>query len=601
MTDTQSALTRWDMDIIFPGVGSPEFGAATSTLVASIDGLEALFEQHGVGQRPFAVLDDATVTAFEDMLGRFNDLLEQRIVLWSYLHNIISADSRDERAQAALSSLDPQVVRFANLLTRWTAWIGSLDVDALIARSSLAADHAFMLRKARRRADHLMSPAEEALAAELFVTGGSAWEKLYNNYTSQLDVPFEIDGAEQRLPMSAIRNLASERDRPTRERAYHAELRAWKAAETPIAAALNSLKGETLTMARRRRWDSPLDIALFNNHIDRQTLDAMILAMRESFPDFRRYLRAKARALGLPSLAWYDMFAPVGAEQKTWPYEEGAAFITEQFGTFSPKLQHLAERAFAQRWIDVEPRPGKVGGAYCSSARPGESRILMNYQPSFGEVSTLAHELGHAYHNLNLAHRTPFQRDTPMGLAETASIFCETIIRQAAFKDASRAEQLALLDASLEGACQVVVDISSRFLFEQRLFEGRAERELSAEELCQLMLDAQRETYGDGLDAATYHPYMWAAKSHYYGSTFYNFPYTFGLLFSLGLYARYQTEGEPFIAQYDELLSATGLDDASELTRRWGIDIRTPDFWRSSLDIVRADVEQFEQLVDTLC
>jgi oligoendopeptidase F len=225
----------------------------------------------------------------------------------------------------------------------------------------------------------------------------------------------------------------------------------------------------------------------------------------------------------------------------------------------------------------------------------------MNYQPSFGEVSTLAHELGHAYHNLNLAHRTPFQRDTPMGLAETASIFCETIIRQAAFKDASRAEQLALLDASLEGACQVVVDISSRFLFEQRLFEGRAERELSAEELCQLMLDAQRETYGDGLDAATYHPYMWAAKSHYYGSTFYNFPYTFGLLFSLGLYARYQTEGEPFIAQYDELLSATGLDDASELTRRWGIDIRTPDFWRSSLDIVRADVEQFEQLVDTLC
>ncbi len=294
------------------------------------------------------------------------------------------------------------------------------------------------------------------------------------------------------------------------------------------------------------------------------------------------------------------MFAPVGESSKEWPFDEGAAFITEQFGTFSPKLRHLAERAFGERWIDAEPRPGKVGGAYCSSARAGESRILANYQPSFGEVSTLAHELGHAYHNFNLAGRTVFQRDTPMGLAETASIFCETIVRQAAFKTATPAEQLALLDASLEGACQVVVDIMSRFLFESRVFERRAERELSPEEFTSLMLEAQRETYGDGLDMNVLHPYMWAVKGHYYGPTFYNFPYAFGLLFSLGLYARYQAEGDSFVERYDDLLSSTGLDYASELTQRFGIDIRTPDFWRASLDIVRGEVEQFERLVETL-
>lgn len=599
MTTTQ-ALPRWDMDIIFPGVESPEFKDAVNTMVASVDDLSRRFDKYGIGQRERAALDDATVAAFEDVLDAFNALLERRNTLWTYLGNIISADTRDEQAQAAMSALDPQLVRLASLDTRFTAWIGSLDIDALIERSALARDHTFMLRKAQERAEHLMTPAEEDLAAELSLTGGSAWVKLYDNYTSQIEVPFEVDGEERRLPITAIRNLASDRDRDVRKRAYDAEIAAWKAAEMPIASALNSIKGEMLTLSKRRRWETPLDIALYNNHIDRQTLDAMMTAMRESFPDFRRYLRAKARALGVPALAWYDMFAPVGESTKEWPYEEGAAFIIEQFGTFSPKLRHLAERAFGERWIDAEPRPGKVGGAYCSSIRGDESRILANYQTSFGEVSTLAHELGHAYHNFNLAHRTPFQRDTPMGLAETASIFCETIVRQAAFKTTTPAEQLALLDASLEGACQVVVDISSRFLFEQRVFEGRAERELSADEFSALMLQAQRETYGDGLDDSTYHQYMWAVKSHYYGPTFYNFPYTFGLLFSLGLYARYQTEGETFIAQYDDLLSSTGLGYASELTQRFGIDIRTPDFWRASLDIVRAEVEQFERLVDQM-
>jgi len=289
----------------------------------------------------------------------------------------------------------------------------------------------------------------------------------------------------------------------------------------------------------------------------------------------------------------------VGKSAKAWSFEEADRFIIKQFGTFSPKLKDLAERAFSERWIDAEPRPGKVDGAFCTWVRKDESRILANYKAAYNGMSTLAHELGHAYHNLNLASRTVLQRQTPMTLAETASIFCQTIVRQAALEKADIQEQISILEASLQGACQVVVDITSRFLFEQNVFEKRKQRELSAAELKRLLWDAQGQTYGDGLDPDTYHPYMWAVKSHYYstGRSFYNYPYMFGLLFGLGLYARYQDDPQGFKAGYDDLLSSTGMGSAAELAARFGIDIQTPDFWRSSLDVVRSDIDRFESLI----
>jgi pepF/M3 family oligoendopeptidase len=368
-----------------------------------------------------------------------------------------------------------------------------------------------------------------------------------------------------------------------------------------LSAALNSIKGQVNTLSRRRGWDTPLDAALFNNHIDRETLEAMLHAARESFPTMRRYLRAKATAIGVPALAWYDLFAPLGSSDRVWAWDDAVGFIVDQFGTFSPKLRDFADRAFREQWIDAEPRPGKSDGAFCMPVNKGvlgESRILANFKPAFGGVSTLAHELGHGYHNLNLAGRTMLQRDTPMTLAETASIFCETIIREAGLKSGDAAEQLVILEASLQGSCQVVVDITSRFLFEQSVFEARQARELSAEELNALMLDAQGQTYGDGLDPNALHPYMWAVKGHYYSNySYYNYPYMFGQLFGLGLYARYEADPEGFKTSYDELLSATGLADAATLANRFGIDIRQPDFWRASLDIIGADVARFEALV----
>ena len=615
MSSVTPALPHWDMSVVYPSLESPAFAAGFQHVAEEIAALAALFDELHVQKAPATAVDDAAARAVETAIARFNAVLSATQTLGAYISAFVSTNSRDNLAQARQSELQQQTVKLSQLATRFTAWVGSLDVEELIRRSAVAGDHAYMLRRARVSATHLMDAAEEALAAELNVTGGSAWGRLHANVTSQLAVPVVMNGETRELPMSAVRNLAYDADRAVRRSAYEAELAGFARAAVPLAAAMNSIKGEVNTLARRRGWETPLDAALFDASIDRQTLDAMMTAARDSFPDFRRYLRAKARALGLDALAWYDLFAPVGGGNdngnanengngagdggRAWDYDSSAAFIVAQFGAYSSRLSAFAARAFRERWIDAEPRDGKRDGAFCMWLRGEESRVFANFKPAFPGMSTLAHELGHGYHNMNLAQRTMLQRATPMTLAETASIFCETIVRHAALERAGAGERIEILEASLQGSCQVVVDITSRFLFEQRVFERRRARELAVDELNELMLEAQRETYGDGLDASALHPYMWAVKPHYYstGRSFYNFPYMFGLLFGLGLYARYQREPDAFRAGYDGLLSATGMHDAATLAARFDIDTRTPDFWRASLDIVRADVDRFAELV----
>lgn len=592
-------LPHWDMSVVYPGLQSLEFEAGFQSLVAQIDDLTALFDTHGVGAQPPAASPEETVAAAEAVITALNSVVDFASTIGAYVHAFVTTDTRDTTAQAANSRLDQQYTRLSLLETRFTAWIGALDLDALIAGSTIAADHAFALRQIARAAQHQMSPDEESLASELSLSGSAAWTKLQGNVSSQQLVPIERDGEMVELPMSAVRNLAYDADRDVRRRAYEAELAAWQRVDVPIAGALNAIKWEYATLARRRGWSSPLAVSLFDSHIDQQTLDAMMTAAHESFPDFRRYLRDKARLLELERLAWYDLFAPVGESRRAWSWDAASAFVVERFRAYSPRMGALAERAFRERWVDAEPRVGKRDGAFCMSLRGDESRVFANFQPSFAGMSTLAHELGHAYHNLNLAERTALQSEMPMTLAETASIFCETIIRDAVLAESDREEQLAILEASLQGNCQIVVDITSRFLFEQAVFDGRVERELSVAELCDAMTTAQRETYGDGLDDAALHPYMWAAKPHYYsgGRAFYNYPYMFGLLFGLGLYARYRQDPDGFPERYDRLLSSTGLADAATLAADFGIDLHAVDFWRASLDMIRSDIDRFAELV----
>ncbi|HRK21969.1 MAG TPA: M3 family metallopeptidase [Fimbriimonadaceae bacterium] len=324
----------------------------------------------------------------------------------------------------------------------------------------------------------------------------------------------------------------------------------------------------------------------------------MMGAARKFFPAARKYLRAKAKRLGKDRLPWFDLFAPLPGAVREWAYAKSEDFIEQVFRGYSDRLADFARMSYQQSWTDAEPRLGKRDGGFCVGLRPGESRIFMNFKPAFGSVSTLAHELGHAYHNLCLKDRKPLQRGTPMTLAETASIFCETLIRQAGLREGSEEDRLEILEASIMGSVQTVVDISSRFLFESEVFERRAERELSAKELCDIMAKSQTETYGDGLDEAFLHHYMWAVKPHYYsaGRSFYNFPYMFGLLFGLGLFAIYEKNPDSFRARYDELLSSTGMFDAAELAKSFDIEIRDEAFWAASLKVIEDDIDRFVEL-----
>ena len=593
MQNTQS-LPRWDMTPIFPSLASPEFEAEFDGTLAAIGDLSALFDELNINRRLDSFVDGAFVQSWETVAASLNDLLQRLETVGSYIGCFVTTDADDELAKARESQLETRAVTLGQLETRLVAWVGSSDVESLLNQSEIARAHEFWVRRAAQLAAHQMSAAEENLASSLRPMGLGGWAKLHGNMTALLSAAVEIEGETKTLPMSALRALSHDPNRETRQSAFEAEIAAWKTVAMPLAAALNGVKGFQREVRARRGYPNDVAPTLINNSIDAATLAAMQSACVASFPDFRRFMSAKARALGLEKLAWFDLGAPVGRSESAWSWGDAQAFLQDNFAAYSPRLSEFTRRAFDDRWMDAPPRLGKVGGAYCTGIAPGVSRILTNFDGSYNAVSTVAHELGHGYHNLCLENRTPLQQSIPMTLAETASIFCETLALEAAIKDAPREERIALLDNSISGSLQVVVDIHSRFLFENAVFAAREQRELTESEFCALMIDAQRQTYGDVVEPI--HPYMWAVKGHYYGPTFYNYPYTFGLLFGLGLYAIYKREPEPFRAQYDEFLSRCGMADAKTLAAQFGIDITTPDFWTASLNVIRGQIDEFETL-----
>jgi oligoendopeptidase F len=597
-TETDGGLPRWDTEGIFPGLASREWAEAREAVDADVARLVALADRYDIrGGRP-RTPTEADLAAAEELLVATNQVLQRAQRVQAYVYALVTTDATDDEAAAELAGLQAGLAPLSVLDARTTAWFARLGPEALIAGNDVAAQHAHLLRRSGLEADHLMSEDEEALLADLRLTGGTAWSRLAGDLTSRLSG--ELDGETE--PITVLRGVATDPDRDRRHRAYQAEVAAWRTVASPMAACLNGIKGEAVTVNRRRHWEDALAPALWANAVTRPALEAMQAAAVASFPDFRRFLWAKARLLGSgpAGLAWWDLLAPVpGAPGVTW--QQAGAAVSEAFGTYSPQLQALVTRALGERWVDAGPRSAKRGGAFCMPLGDGSSRVLLNFDGSFDSVQTLAHELGHAYHNTNLADRPPLQRSTPMALAETASIFCETLMIAAGLETAGPDERLALLNVDLQGACQVVVDIHSRFLFESDLFAQRETAPLSVDQLSASMTAAQAATYGDGVDPTTYHPFMWAVKPHYYGveAHFYNWPYCFGLLFGIGLFARYREDPDRFRTGYDHLLASTGTADAAELAGQFGIDIADERFWTSSLDVIRGRIDEFVGLVDS--
>jgi len=594
---------RWDLTNVYPSIESKEFKDAINSFKTQVADLGDYFVEV-VSKTDKNTPPDQLGPIVGEVVDRFNAVYTLSATIEPYIQSFVTTDSRDKIAMRTLSEYEQINLPLQNLNVQLKGWLGKVSstLDKSLTHSASAKEHAFMLKEAADQSKFLMSETEEALAAELSLSGGNAWGKLQGTVTSQLSVDFELDGESQKLPMPALINLRSHPDEGTRQRAYEAENVAWDSVRETLAASLNGVKGEVDTLNKRRGRKDALESAIEQARIDRPTLEAMLAAMEASFPMFRKYFKHKAKLIGKEKLAWWDLSAPVGKTGKSYSFEEASDFILANFEKFSSELKTFSKRAFDNNWIDAEMREGKRGGGFCMEVQGvKESRILVNFDGSQDQISTIAHELGHAFHNecAYQFEKTPLQQLTPMTLAETASTFCETIATEAVLAQVTDPmEELAVLENQLSTASAIIVDIYSRYLFEKEVFERREEAELSADDFNEIMERAQKATYGDSLDERYLQKYMWTWKPHYYSTevSFYNFPYAFGLLFGTGLYAIYQQRGAEFVDDYKSLLASTGEAMAADLADRFGINIRTRKFWDDSIAIIGQHVERYCEL-----
>ena len=582
--------TQWNLDDIYTSVNSKEFITDYNDYPEQISAINTWADDNLTNT-------DNTQKKLEEYI-----ILKNRLAyydkLFLYLNLLLSTDTTNQQAIKQLDTLENIAADTTYHETLFMSFIKSINnLDEIISQSAVLQAHSYYLQEQKKYSQYLLSPSEENIISKLKTTGSMLWQKQWEQLSSTLSVDINIDGEDKTLPLSEIRNYAYSSDGELRKKAYEAELKAYTKIDRSCAYSLNGIKGEVITISNLRGYPSPLEQTVIDSRMDLEILNTMWSAIQDKIPEIQPYFPAKSKLLGhTGSLPFYDLFAPVGNADINFTPEQAKDFIVQNFTDFSPQLGDFAKQAFENSWIDLMPHKGKVGGAFCEAIHPiKQSRILTNFGGTFSDVITLAHELGHAYHDTRLYNETPLNSFYPMPIAETASTLCETIVINAALKTVSKAEALVILENDIQGATQVVIDIYSRFLFEDKLFNERKKGSLSSEELQEFMLEAQKQAYGSGLDHNYLHPYMWVCKPHYYDADFnyYNFPYAFGLLLAKGLYSKYQQEGNSFIALYDNLLTATGTHNLYDVARTADIDLYSKDFWLNSLDIIIAEINSF--------
>ena len=611
-TNSRNPAPRWNLDSLFSSINSPEYKSALAEFTSGMENLESLL----ASARTFITQANDHFD-FPVWLKGFLEADEKVSALCgtlnAYAYIIYSVDTTNTDFLNNITQIDNLTLRYKQLDLTFKSVLlaNSGRLEDFYKRFPEFEEYRYILNETLEETKHQMSPLEEKLAGELQQTGGDAWDRLHEQLISN------IKDAETGKTFNELRNDAYSADPELRKSAYHKEISLLKQNEIAFAACLNNLKGETLTLNRHRKWQNPLDRSLASARLSQQTLDALIGSIEESLPLWREYFNLKADFLhkngGTVSqdkkgLAFYDLFAPLSTKDseksgdsllsKEWTFDEARDYIIERYSSFSAEMGEFAKKAFTENWIDAEVRAGKVGGAYDEDFALGhQSRIMTNFTGAFRDIITLAHELGHAYHFSCMKGKPSAFFSYPMTLAETASTFAETIVKQDMISKCSDSEKIQILDLDLQDVSQVLVDILCRFYFERSVFEERKNGELNSDDFCRLMREAQEKSYGNGLNTER-HEYMWAVKSHYYstGLDFYNFPYAFGQLFAAGLYARYQKEGAAFARTYAELLSNTGNMSCEDLCKKAGFDITKKDFWKSGIEMYAREVGMMKGL-----
>ena len=573
---------RWNLDPIYRGFDDPAFEADMAELKAEVANIAA-FAQALPGMAPIEGLKKGIA-----LQEKFYELVAK---LAGFASLRQAADTRDSEAGSRMGQIMGLYSGVAAPFAAMKDWAAKLpDLMELVKADEELKDYTFLFENMAESARYLLPGIGEAVMAKMELSGGSAWSEMQQYLTATVPVTYRGETTN----LSAIRNMAYDPDPQVRKDAYEAELACYDRIKDAVAYALNAIKLETISDCQLRGYESPLHRTVKHNDMQMETLEAMLGAMDEYAPKFWQYLKAKGKVLGHENgLPWYDLFAPMGKTSTKFTTEEARDYLVNLFAGFDSELSEMVARAFDEAWIDFYPRDGKSGGAFCAEVpHLKQSRILTNFDGLFGDVVTLAHELGHAFHNQCVFDHRPLNQGYSMPLAETASIFNECVVMSAAIaKAADKEEKIALIESQLQDSTQIIIDIYSRFRFEKSVFDNREAMFMNADQLCRQMLDAQKASYGVGLDPDVMHPYMWICKSHYYGPTYYNFPYAFGGLFARGLYAQYEKEGASFVPKYKKLLHTTPIAKAEDVAKVAGIDLTDKNFWRGALQTIADQID----------
>jgi pepF/M3 family oligoendopeptidase len=581
---------RWSLDVLYSGFDDPNFQS-------EFQQFDEFLEKFKTAVASLGSKDARTTT--KELLTLKEDYLKTVNRLANYCSLRQNADTNDGESVSYLGRLiqkDNDITPYSTAIDKYLATLENL--DEIIGDDEMLQDYSYYLHEIQNSAKYLLSEEVETALGAMDISGGNAWSDLQSYLTSSV----KVDYNGETTTLSSIRNMAYSPDQEARKSAYEAELAAYDKIKDAICFSLNSIKMQDLTECKLRGHASPLDKVLFNSKMQRATLEALLEAMKEYMPSFHSYLRAKAEALGHKNgLPWYDLFAPMGKSDKMYTVEEAKAYLMNIFENENPRLAAIVDRAFEENWIDFFPREGKVGGAFCAGLDSEKQfRVLTNFGGTMSDIVTLAHELGHGYHDFMIFDNRPLNTRYSMPVAETASTFNENLVVNYAINHAeSDEEKLALLEGQLSDVTQIICDIYSRFLFESKVVNNRSENFMFADELCSIMLEAQKEAYGDGLDHDVLHPYMWVCKGHYYsaGLGFYNFPYAFGGLFARGLYAKFQQEGAAFLEKYNYMLKETPVRSVEDVAKICDIDLTSKEFWLMSLHSFDEAIEEYKKLV----
>lgn len=596
---TNPVQQTWELDSIFAGgSSSADFEAFLQQLQKDIAAMHQELQQFSApGSLEEAAGLDRLIAGLQSAAGRIGEAS-------SFVACLTAENQHDKKAVQLSSKVTTLRAAYENAMTLFQNVLRNTDDELweLWMSREEVAPISFVLSEKRAAARDKLAPELESLASDLAIDGYHGWGQHYDTIVSKVAVPFEDeDGSQTSLSVGQAANKLGDNSRVVREETFKNWEQAWSEVADYCADTLNRLAGFRIKLYEKRGWNDILKEPLDINRMSQATLDMMWQVIEENKPVFVAYLNRKAKLMGLEQLSWSDVDAPLGESADKISYEAAAEEIVKQFRNFSPKLADFSAEAFNKRWIEAEDRPGKRPGGFCTSLPvSGQTRIFMTFGGTVSNVSTLAHELGHAYHQHLMDELPQFNQDYAMNVAETASTFAEMIVADALVNNAADDKQkLSLLADKISSSVSFFMNIHARFLFETRFYERRKQGELSAGELSALMEEAQREAYHGAL--ASYHPHFWASKLHFYITDvpFYNFPYTFGYMFSTGLYARAQREGQSFAAKYDALLQDTGRMTVEELaSKHLGVDLTQPDFWREAMALAVADVKTFLELTE---